>query len=251
MNKKMVIANFKMNKTIREVKEYVTELFAQTANSNVEIGVCPPATALTSAKRKLNGSKILLGVQNIHEKDKGAFTGEISAEMAKEAGADFSLIGHSERRKYYNDTNSVVNEKVLNALKNGLTSVLCIGETLAERGQEKTDFILKTQVSEALGGVYGNELKNIIIAYEPVWAIGTKKIPSFKEIEDAAKSIREILSQLFGKEISANMTILYGGSVDESNSKDIAKIKGIDGFLVGGASLDIKRFILIINSFNA
>lgn len=249
MNKKMVIANLKMNKTIRETKEYVTELFALTTNTCVAIGVCPPATAINSAKRKLSGSKIMLGAQNIHEKDKGAYTGEISAEMAKEAGAEFSLIGHSERRKYYNDTNNIVNSKVLNALKNGLTSVLCIGETLAERGQEKTDIVLKTQVSEALNGVYGNELKNIIIAYEPVWAIGTKKIPSFKEIEGAAKSIREILAQLYGKEISAGMTILYGGSVDESNSKDIAKIKGIDGFLVGGASLDIKRFVAIINSF--
>lgn len=246
---KVVIANFKMNKTIRQTKEYLGELIDLTQSSKGKIGICPPLTALKSATTRARGTKILIGAQNMHAQESGAFTGEVSGEMIKEAGADFVLVGHSERRKYNNETNAEVNQKVLKCLKIGLTVVMCVGETLAERGQDKTDFILQTQLGEGLKDVYGNEMKNIIIAYEPVWSIGTGKIPTAVQISSAMKTIKSTIERLYGKETTAIVPVLYGGSVNESNSKDIAKIKEVDGALVGGAGLDVSKFNTIIKNF--
>lgn len=246
---KTVIANFKMNKTVRETKEYMGELMHKLV-SNVTVGFCPPFTALKSAATRAKGTELIVGAQNIHEMDKGAFTGDISAEMVKETGASFTLIGHSERRKYYKETNALVNAKILKALKVGLNIVLCVGETLQERNLEKTEQVLSTQVCEALKDVYGNELKCLTIAYEPVWAIGTGKVPTNKQIEEAMAIIRKNIAKLYSKETAEHMTILYGGSVDEKNSKEIAHIKGVDGALVGGAGLNAERFGSIIANFS-
>lgn len=246
---KVVIANFKMNKTIRQTKEYLGELISLTDNSKVKIGICPPLTALKSATTRARGTHIIVGAQNMHSQESGAFTGEVSGEMIKEAGADFVLVGHSERRKYNNETNADVNKKVLKCLKIGLTAVMCVGETLAERGQEKTDFVLQTQVGEGLKDVYGNEMKNIIIAYEPIWSIGTGKVPTAAQISSAMKTIKSTIERLYGKETTAVVPVLYGGSVNEINSKEIAKIKEVDGALVGGAGLDAIKFSAIIKNF--
>ena len=249
MTKKVVIANFKMNKTIRDTKEYIAELIPLVENSKTIIGICPPYTAIKSAQRKLKATSIYLGAQNMHVEDKGAFTGEVSGEMIKEAGATFVLLGHSERRNLYRENNSLINNKIKKALKLGLKIVLCIGESLAERGQDKIDVVLQTQLSEGLKDVYANEMSNIIIAYEPVWAIGTGKVPTIDQIGKAMDSIRNIIKKLYNKQIADDIIVLYGGSVSENNSKEIAQIKGVDGALVGGAALDAKRFAKIIASF--
>lgn len=249
MTKKVVIANFKMNKTIRDTKEYIAELIPLVENSKTIIGICPPHTAIKSAQRKLKATSIYLGAQNMHVEDKGAFTGEVSGEMIKEAGATFVLLGHSERRNLYRENNSLINNKIKKALKLGLKIVLCIGESLAERGQDKIDVVLQTQLSEGLKDVYANEMSNIIIAYEPVWAIGTGKVPTIDQIGKAMDSIRNIIKKLYNKQIADDIIVLYGGSVSENNSKEIAQIKGVDGALVGGAALDAKRFAKIIASF--
>lgn len=249
MTKKVVIANFKMNKTIRDTKEYIAELIPLVENSKTIIGICPPYTAIKSAQRKLKATSIYLGAQNMHVEDKGAFTGEVSGEMIKEAGATFVLLGHSERRNLYKENNSLINNKIKKALKLGLKIVLCIGESLAERGQDKIDVVLQTQLSEGLKDVYANEMSNIIIAYEPVWAIGTGKVPTIDKIGKAMDSIRNIIKKLYNKQIADDIIVLYGGSVSENNSKEIAQIKGVDGALVGGAALDAKRFARIIASF--
>lgn len=249
MTKKVVIANFKMNKTIRDTKEYIAELIPLVENSKTIIGICPPYTAIKSAQRKLKATSIYLGAQNMHVEDKGAFTGEVSGEMIKEAGATFVLLGHSERRNLYKENNSLINNKIKKALKLGLKIVLCIGESLAERGQDKIDVVLQTQLSEGLKDVYANEMSNIIIAYEPVWAIGTGKVPTIDQIGKAMDSIRNIIKKLYNKQIADDIIVLYGGSVSENNSKEIAQIKGVDGALVGGAALDAKRFARIIANF--
>lgn len=249
MTKKVVIANFKMNKTIRDTKEYIAELIPLVENSKTIIGICPPYTAIKSAQRKLKATSIYLGAQNMHVEDKGAFTGEVSGEMIKEAGATFVLLGHSERRNLYKENNFLINNKIKKALKLGLKIVLCIGESLAERGQDKIDVVLQTQLSEGLKDVYANEMSNIIIAYEPVWAIGTGKVPTIDQIGKAMDSIRNIIKKLYNKQIADDIIVLYGGSVSENNSKEIAQIKGVDGALVGGAALDAKRFAKIIASF--
>lgn len=246
---KVVIANFKMNKTIDETLNYVKAL-SKKLKPNVTVGFCPPYTALASAVKDTKESGILVGAQNIHEEDKGAYTGEISASMVKETGATFTLVGHSERRKYNKETDKVVNTKIMKALKAGLEVVLCIGESLNERNRNETNDVLTRQLYAGLKDVYGNELKYISIAYEPVWAIGTGKIPTVKQIEEAMKIIRNNITALYSKELAGNMVVLYGGSVDPVNSKEISKVKGVSGALVGGAGLDPDKFGDIIANFS-
>ena len=246
MTKKVVIANFKMNKTIRDTKEYIAELIPLLTTDKVLVGICPPFTAIKSAERKLKATNILLGAQNMHVEDKGAYTGEVSGEMVKEAGANFVILGHSERRNIYKENNVLINKKIKKALKLGIRIVLCIGESLAERGQNKTETVINVQLSEALKDVYANEMGNIIIAYEPVWAIGTGKVPTNEQIAQAMQNIKDTIKKLYNSEIANSTKILYGGSVNENNSKEIATIKGVDGALIGGASLDAKKFAKII-----
>lgn len=246
---KVVIANFKMNKTIQDTKEYVERLKAKL-KPNVTVGFCPPYTAISEACKSTQGTGIIVGAQNIHDQDKGAYTGEVSADMVKEAGANFTLVGHSERRKNNKETDKLVNAKIMKALKTGLSVVLCIGESLNERNRNETKDVLTHQIYEGLKDVYGNELKYITIAYEPVWAIGTGKIPTLKQIEEAMKIVRDNISTLYDKTLADNMVVLYGGSVDPINSKDIAKVKGVSGALVGGAGLDTEKFGDIIANFS-
>lgn len=207
-----------------------------------EIVICPPFTLLYEFKKLLNKTNIKLGAQNMHFEDKGAFTGEISALMLKDAGCDYAILGHSERRQYFNEKDRLVNKKIRTALKHSLKPILCIGETLGQRTSNQTTKIIKNQLLNCLNNIDESEMKNIVIAYEPVWAIGTGKNATPEQAEDVHKFIRGLLSSMYDERTSNNTRIIYGGSVKESNVKSLMKMKNINGALVGGASLDAKGF---------
>lgn len=241
---KKIIANFKMNMTGGEIKNYFIKLLSKL-NSKHEVVICPPFTSLALANYFAENSQVVLGAQNICDEDDGACTGEISGKLAKDAGASYVIVGHSERRFKFKENNKIINKKIKTALKNGLKVVLCVGETLAEKNMEKTKDVIKSQVQDALKGLYENELENITIAYEPVWAIGTGKIPSVKDVELTAKYIRDVVCEDFSPK-AEKIEIIYGGSVDNKNASTFAKIKGINGLLVGLASLEAEKFLQII-----
>ncbi len=249
MNKKTVIANFKMNKTNTETKQYLEELISMVDGIDANIGVVPSYICVKEAADMTKDTNIMIGAQNMNENDSGAYTGEVSATMLKDAGAKIVILGHSERRSIYRETDELINKKLLKALQVNLVSVLCIGESLIERNNDQTSQVLDNQLSLDLKGVYANEFNNIIIAYEPVWAIGTGKVPTNEQIKDAMATIRATLARLYSEELAEKTIILYGGSVNEKNAKEIAGIAGVDGSLVGGASLDTGKFTTIINSF--
>ena len=249
MRNKYAMANFKMNKTDSEVEEYLKVLIPSVEASETKIVLGVPFTSLKTAVEKTKNSKIMIAAQNMNENEKGAYTGEVSADMIKNLGVSAVLIGHSERRSIYDETDEVVNKKILRALKSGLVSVFCVGETMYDRKNQLTEQVLHKQITNGLKTVYANELKNIIIAYEPVWAIGTGVVPMDVEIIETIKVIRNILASMYDEKIANNVIITYGGSVNESNCKEIAKLDGVDGALVGGASLVPEKFLKIIEAF--
>lgn len=245
--KKAIYGNFKMNTTIQTIDEYFDEFLPLVQACKNEIAVFPPYTNLTFAKQKLTASKVLLGAQNVASEAKGAYTGEVSAEMLKSVGVNVVIVGHSERRKLFAEKNDAINRKIKEALSSGLKIVLCVGETKTERFNNKYKQVLQKQLSEALKGLYENELKNIIIAYEPVWAIGTGEVPLLKQVEQASQIIKAEISSEFTLLAGKNIKVLYGGSVNCSNAKQFANANGISGLLVGGASLVPQEFAKICN----
>jgi triosephosphate isomerase len=247
--KKIILANLKMNFTQEELKKYLKQLLKNNFSKECEVVVIPSFTSLAVANQMLFGKDVLLGAQNVSDKDSGAFTGEVSARMLKELDVSFALVGHSERRKYFSEKNNTINQKIKTLLKYGMKSVLCVGETEKERQQEKTSIVLKAQIEQAVSGLYENELKSIIIAYEPVWAIGTGKSASVKDVLSAVKSIRNIIKQNYSKDAAENIIIVYGGSINTSNAKNYLEQSQINGALVGGASLDAEDFFKIISSY--
>lgn len=236
-----------MNITLKQIEMYIENLLPLVENCKNEIVIFPSFTNLLFAKQKLTSSKVNLGAQNVASEPEGAFTGEVSGAMLKSVGATYVLIGHSERRKYFFEKSDLVNKKIKEALGQGLKVVLCIGETKYERQNKKYKQVLEKEISESLKGLYENELKNIIIAYEPVWSIGTGKLPTQKQIEEVANIIREKIHAEFSEKASKNAKILYGGSINAQNAKSYGEIKGTNGLLVGGASLDPKEFAKICN----
>ena len=249
MRNKYAMANFKMNKTDEEVKAYLEELLPLVEKSNAKIVLGVPYTSLLTASKIAKKKGIVVAAENMNENEKGAYTGEISADMIVGTGAQAVILGHSERRSIYNETDEVVNKKILKALKAGLICVFCIGETLYERKNQLTEEVLKRQITEGLKSIYGNEIKNIIIAYEPVWAIGTGVTPMDVEIIETLKLIRRVIAGIYDENIAKEIMVSYGGSVNENNCKEIAKLEGVDGALVGGASLDAKKFAKIVDAF--
>lgn len=245
--KKIIYGNFKMNTTIQDIEKYIEEFLPKIINSKNEIGIFPPYTNLMFAKQKLTSSKVVLGAQNISGEQKGSFTGEISGEMLKSVGVNVVLVGHSERRKLFQEKNDAINKKIKEALSCGLKVVLCVGETKTERSNNKHKVIIQKQISEALKGIYENELKNIVVAYEPVWAIGTGNVPTPKLVEEMGQVIRTELTNEYSLSAGKNIKILYGGSINSSNAKMFANIFGINGLLVGGASLVTDEFAKICN----
>jgi len=251
MRKKFVAGNWKMNKNLTEASELMKEIKAnlkKEVSEKVETVICPPYLSLHTASEIFSGSDIGYGAQNMHYKDDGAFTGEISGKMLKDAGCSYVILGHSERRQYFNETNHLINLKVLKALESGMFPILCVGETLEQREEEIYRKIVDEQVTLCLKGVSEADIEKIIIAYEPVWAIGTGKTATSEQAEEMHVEIRKSLENLYNSSTAGKIRILYGGSVNEANARELFSMPDIDGGLIGGASLKASGFIKIIES---
>lgn len=244
--KQIIVANFKMNKTSFETMEYIS-VFNKLLpkNSDCEIVVCLPYTSLYLAENF--NKKILLGAQNLCDEENGSNTGEISANMLEDLNVRYVLVGHSDRRRRFSETNEKINKKIKVALKRGLKVVLCVGETKAHRFAKRTKEVLTKQIVTALNGIYENELNGIIIAYEPVWAVGTGTIAERKQILDASNIIRGIIASHYCQEAGQKQRIIYGGSITSQTCKEVFKNESINGVLVGTASLDPKEFAKIVS----
>ena len=245
--KKLIIGNFKMNTKPSEFKQYAMTLATKTKTTKNDIVVCPPFTHLAVAKEFLSGSKVEYGAQNISEYENGSYTGEISASMIKDLGATYVIIGHSDRRGKFKESERLVNRKIKTALANGLKVVLCVGESLHTREERQTYNFVKKQLDDELKGIYENELDSVVIAYEPIWAIGTGKVATKKDIEKMSEIIRKEIEFNYSAKAAKNISVVYGGSVNLQNYKKIVTIEGIDGVLVGGACLDCDGFAEIAN----
>ncbi len=244
--KPFIAGNWKMHKTIPEAVEMVKALKEESPQlTDAELVVIPPYTMLSEVKKIIEGSTILLGAQNIFWEEKGAFTGEVSPPMLKDAGCQYVTIGHSERRQYFGETNETVNKKIKAALAHELTPIMCIGESLEEREKGNTMDKVETQINSGLEGLGKDEIGRIVIAYEPIWAIGTGVTATPSQAEEVHSFIREKLTEKYGNEIASYAIILYGGSVKPANAYSILKENNINGALVGGASLEADSFIQI------
>lgn len=236
-----------MHKTIAEGVAFVDAIKDKIGNTEVEAVICAPFTLLKDLKEATRGTSIKIGAQNMHFEDQGAFTGEVSGLMLKEIGVDYVVIGHSERREYFNETDETVNKKLKKAFEHGITPILCVGETLEEREASKTKDVVKTQVVKDLEGLSAELTSKLVIAYEPIWAIGTGKTASSEEANEVIAYIREVVKELYSEEISEDVRIQYGGSVKPSNVEEIMNQSDIDGALVGGASLKPEDYIELVN----
>lgn len=249
MHRPVVIAgNWKMYKTGEQAKNFINELNPLIKNSFAFVYLAVPFTAIKPAAEQAKSGKITIGAQNMHDATEGAFTGEISASMLVEAGAKFVILGHSERRKIFNETDAFINKKMIRAVKEQLQPLLCVGETLADREQGRTAQVLETQLSGCLQDLDKNDLKKLIIAYEPVWAIGTNQTATPEIAQEAHLLCRKWLAGKYGEDFAQSVVIQYGGSVKPDNAAALLKMPDIDGLLIGGASLTVDSFSKIINS---
>lgn len=247
--KKVIAGNWKMNKTPAEATLFINELLPKIEGLNgSDIVLCVPFTDIHAAVAAVAGTQVKIGAQNVHFAENGAYTGEISASMLCECGVEYVVLGHSERRQYFGETDVTVNLRTKAALKAGLRVILCIGEKLEERERGITDEIIIMQLYTALLGVTKVEFKNVIIAYEPVWAIGTGKTATSDQAEGVCTLIRSLLSDKYGDEASQNTAIQYGGSMNTSNASELLAKENIDGGLIGGASLKANDFSVIVKA---
>jgi triosephosphate isomerase len=252
IRKKLIAGNWKMNKTSADASMLVQEIVAEVGRSNdVDVVVCPPFTSLESVGKALDGSSVKLGAQNMHNEASGAYTGEISAPMLRSLFASYVILGHSERRTYFHENDKFINQKVLAALKNQLKPILCVGETLAERESGSTLKVVQTQVEADLEGVSREQATSMVVAYEPVWAIGTGKVATTAQAQEVHAFIRSLLVKLFGDAIAQKVRILYGGSMKPANAPELLAQKDIDGGLIGGASLEARSFVDLIKAASA
>ncbi|MCC6415578.1 MAG: triose-phosphate isomerase [Opitutaceae bacterium] len=249
LRKKLIAGNWKMNKTPADGVALVSELVAAIGKqTDVDVVVCPPFTALESVGRGIDDANFKLGAQNMHFEASGAFTGEIAAPMLRALFVTHVILGHSERRALFGETDAFINQKVIAALKNQLRPILCVGETLAEREAGDTLKVVQTQVEAGLEGVGKDQAPNLIIAYEPVWAIGTGKVATVDQAQEVHAFIRGLLTKLFGETIAQKVRILYGGSMKPSNAPELLAQKDIDGGLIGGASLEARSFVDLVKA---
>ncbi|MFH1073813.1 MAG: triose-phosphate isomerase [Candidatus Firestonebacteria bacterium] len=247
MRKPIIAGNWKMNKTIVEAPELVKYLrFKLEGVSDVEVVVCPPFLAVYSVYQFLKGSNIKVGAQNCYFEKKGAFTGEVSPSMLKEAGCTYVILGHSERRQYFKETNELINKKVKTVFAEGLLPIICVGETLEEREKNIWNEVIKTQVSGCLAGFTKEEVSKMVLAYEPVWAIGTGKVASKEQAQEVHKFIRDLVEKLYDKPVAEALRIQYGGSVKPDNVSILMSEPDIDGALVGGAALEAESFVKLV-----
>ncbi|MBR2029843.1 MAG: triose-phosphate isomerase [Clostridia bacterium] len=248
MKNKFIAGNWKMNKTIADTKAFINDIIPLVAGANNRVALCVPFTDLATAVELTKGTNVAIGAQNVHWAESGAFTGEISVNMLKELGVEYVVIGHSERRQYFGETDATVLKRTLAALNGGLKPIVCIGETLAEREGGLMEEVLKRQTLEGLADVTAEQMADVVIAYEPVWAIGTGKTATNQEANDAIGYIRGILAEKYSDEVAQNVFIQYGGSMNEKNAADLLSMPQIDGGLIGGASLVPEKFQAIVKA---
>ena len=246
--KAVIAGNWKMNKTPSETTEFVKELIPVVKDADCEVVICVPFVDLQNAIEAAKGSNIHVGAENLHWKESGAYTGEISATMLRDLGVEYVVIGHSERRQYCAETDMTVNLKVKAALAAGLKPILCVGEKLEERDSGATDIVLTTQTRYALDGVGAEDARKIVIAYEPVWAIGTGRTATADEADAGNGVIRKTLADLYGDETAQAITIQYGGSMHAKNAAELLSKVNVDGGLIGGASLKSADFGIIVSA---
>lgn len=249
MSRKAIIAgNWKMNNTVAETKALVSELIPLVKDAQCDVVICTPYTDLAAAVEATKGSNIKVGAENVHWAEKGAFTGEISANMLVELGVEYVIIGHSERRQYFGETDETVNARTKAALAAGLKPIVCVGETLEERENGKVEEVLVRQTKGAFAGIGKEELENIVIAYEPVWAIGTGKTATAEVANETIAIIRKTMGELYCPKCAENrVRIQYGGSMNPKNVKELMAMPEIDGGLIGGASLKAVDFSQVVN----
>ncbi len=245
MRNPMIAGNWKMNKTPSETVELIEALKKIEVRSGAEVVVCPMTACLCAAAGALKDSKIKLGAQNVHFEDKGAFTGECNAATLKELGVEYVIIGHSERRQYFAETDETVNKRTLKALESGLKPIVCVGESLTQKEQGITNEVVCLQTKVALLGV-GEKIDDVVIAYEPVWAIGTGRTATPEDANDTIRAIRGAVREVYG-DAADRVRILYGGSMNDKNAHDLMAQPEIDGGLIGGASLVAEKFEKVIN----
>lgn len=246
MRTPIIAGNWKMNKTAAEAKEFLKELLPLLAGADCEAVVCPPAPLLSEVAKALQGSQVALGAQNVHWAENGAFTGEVSADMLLGLGVKYVIIGHSERRQYFGETDETVNKRALAAKGKGLTPIVCVGETLEEREAGKAVTLVQAQTAKALAGFTAQAAGEVIIAYEPIWAIGTGKTATAGDANEMCAAIRATVAEVFGTEAAAAVRIQYGGSMNAKNAQELMGMPDIDGGLIGGASLTLD-FAKVVN----
>ncbi|HMP89495.1 MAG TPA: triose-phosphate isomerase [Kiritimatiellia bacterium] len=247
--KPIVAGNWKMNKTVADAIDLASAIKRDLAGcKDVDIVLCPPFTALKAVSDVITGTHIDLGAQNMHWEKSGAFTGEISAEMLREVYCHYVILGHSERRTYFGETDAIVNKKTKAALESNLTPIVCVGETLTEREGGKTNDVVGTQVRGSLAGLSPRQLVDSVIAYEPVWAIGTGKTASPEQAQEVHAFIRGVLRDIADEAVAQSVRIQYGGSVKASNARELFNLPDIDGGLIGGAALEARSFVEIVQA---
>ena len=247
MRKKVIAGNWKMNMLPNEAISMITELTPLVKNTENEVILCVPYTDLFYAILTAQGTNIKIGAQNMHFEEKGAFTGEVSGKMLKSIGVEYVIIGHSERRQYFAETDETVNKKIKAAFLNDLKPIVCVGETLEQREAGNAFDVITSQTQKALDGLSDEQVQNTIIAYEPIWAIGTGKTATNEDANEAIKKIREKICQIYGQNVSERVIIQYGGSMKPNNAKELLEMSDIDGGLIGGASLKAEDFASIVN----
>lgn len=248
MRKKVIAGNWKMNMLPNEAIEFIEKFEPLVKDTKNEVILCVPYTDLFYSLLSAQNTNIKIGAQNMHFAENGAYTGEVSAKMLKSIGVEYVIIGHSERRQYFNETDETVNKKIKAAFENELKPIVCVGETLEERESGKTVEIITNQTKLALEGLTKEQVRNTIIAYEPIWAIGTGKTATSEDANNSIKEIRKKIEEIYGKDIAECVIIQYGGSVKSSNAKELFETSDIDGGLVGGASLKPEEFANIVTS---
>ncbi len=248
MGKYIIAGNWKMNKLPSETYDYIKEVIEATKNSTCEVVCCTPYVNLSEAIRAAKGSHVKIGAENLHFEDKGAYTGEISADMLKDLGVEYVIIGHSERREYFAETDETVNKKVKKALEKGLIPILCVGESLEQREAGITMDLIAIQIKKAFAGIEATDAKKVVIAYEPIWAIGTGKTATAEQAEEVCGGIRKLIAELYCEKCAPEFTIQYGGSMNAKNAAELLAKENIDGGLIGGASLVAADFAVITDA---
>ena len=248
LRKAVIAGNWKMNKTPAEATALINEIKPLVADADCDVVVCVPYIDLFAALEATKGSNIKVGAENCHWAASGAYTGEVSTGMLKEMGVEYVVIGHSERRTYFGETDQTVNLRTLAALKAGLKPIVCVGETLEQRELGYTETLLKFQTKMALTNVSADDLKNVIIAYEPVWAIGTGKTATADQAEEVCKAIRELIAELYDQEAADKFVVQYGGSMNAANADELLSKEDVDGGLIGGAALKAPDFAAIVKA---